>query len=484
MDLAKGDLYFDKWARYEVISNKMLAPLNELRLERGVLIHVYGRSIAKVSSLDVLKAHRYGLLVTGEELTVEDTLPVLEQIANMDLGPCRIDLGKITHKFLHSGATSVADFLDKELASACTGKHPVLKTPQDLVLYGFGRIGRLVARVLLDKIGNGDKIRPKGIVVRNQGPDDLEKRAALLRLDSVHGTFKGTLEVDHDERALVANGNMMRLIDSIPPEELDYTRYGIDNAIVVDNTGRWRDREGLSRHLEGKGVKKVLLTAPGKGDIPNIVFGINNDQLDPSETIVSAASCTTNAIAPILKVMHERYGIVSGHIESCHSYTNDQNLIDNYHNKPRRGRAASLNMVITSTGAASAVAKVLPELKGKLTGNAIRVPTPNVSLAILKLSLAKKVSRDDINSYIRSISLNSPLQTQIDFTNSADIVSSDIVGSRHAGVFDGQATIVNEADPHNVVLYVWYDNEYGYTCQLMRLLQQMADIDLPEFPKA
>jgi len=275
---------------------------------------------------------------------------------------------------------------------------------------------------------------------------------------------------------------LMRIIEASAPDQIDYTQFGIDNAIVVDNTGKWRDREGLSQHLKAKGVKSVLLTAPGKGDIPNIVYGINNQDLDPEERIVSAASCTTNAIVPVLKVINDRFGIVNGHVESCHAYTNDQNLIDNYHKAERRGRAAALNMVITSTGAAKAVAKVLPELKGKLTGNAIRVPTPNVSLAILQLTLEKPTSTAEINEYLRDIALNSALRNQIDYTTSSDIVSSDIVGSRHAGVVDGQATIVSEADPRNVVIYVWYDNEFGYTCQLMRLIQQMADIHLPELP--
>jgi glyceraldehyde 3-phosphate dehydrogenase len=336
--------------------------------------------------------------------------------------------------------------------------------------------------VLLDKIGQGDKLLPRAIVVRKLGANDLAKRAALLRLDSVHGTFPGTIQLDAEENAIVANGALMRLLEADKPENIDYTQYGIDNAIVVDNTGSWRDREGLSRHLKSKGVKSVLLTAPGKGDIPNIVYGINNDSLDPGERIVSAASCTTNAIAPVLKVVQEKFGIVSGHVESCHAYTNDQNLIDNYHKAERRGRAAALNMVITSTGAAKAVAKVLPDLKGKLTGNAIRVPTPNVSLAILKLTLERPTSITEMNEYLRGIALAGPLRNQIDYTSSSDVVSSDIVGSRHAGVVDGMATIVNEADPRNVVLYVWYDNEFGYTCQVMRLIQQMADIRLPELP--
>ncbi|MBE0501869.1 MAG: glyceraldehyde-3-phosphate dehydrogenase, partial [Desulfuromonadales bacterium] len=330
------------------------------------------------------------------------------------------------------------------------------------------------------QVGADQAVRLRAAVVRKGGEDDLVKRASLLRRDSVHGHFEGTITVDEKENAIIANGNMIRLIYADNPEEIDYTAYGISNAIVIDNTGKWRDRAGLGRHLKAKGVAKVLLTAPGKGDIPNIVFGINNEQISEQETIFSAASCTTNAIVPVLKVVNDRFGIVNGHVETCHSYTNDQNLIDNYHSKNRRGRSAALNMVITETGAASAIAKALPELTGRLTGNAIRVPTPNVSLAILNLTLEKTTSVEEINNYLRDISLDSPLQDQIDYTNSPEVVSTDLVGSRHAGVVDSLATIV---DGNRCVLYVWYDNEFGYSCQVVRYVARMAGLELPVFPR-
>jgi glyceraldehyde 3-phosphate dehydrogenase len=348
-----------------------------------------------------------------------------------------------------------------------------------VVLYGFGRIGRLLARILVDKAGGGDKLRLRAAVVRKGDDDDLMKRASLLRRDSVHGHFNGAITIDEEENAIIANGNMIRLIYADSPEEIDYTTYGINDAILIDNTGKWRDRKGLGRHLQAKGISKVVLTAPGKGDIPNIVFGVNNELLVDDENIFSAASCTTNAIVPVLKAVNDRYGVVSGHVETCHSYTNDQNLIDNYHDKHRRGRSAPINMVITETGAASAIAKALPELTGRLTGNAIRVPTPNVSLAILNLTLEKKVSREDLNSYLRDVSLDSPLQNQIDYTNSPEAVSSDFVGSIYAGIVDSISTIVSE---DRIVLYVWYDNEFGYSSQVVRLTQRMAGLELPLLP--
>ena len=479
---SKNERYFQLWNESEALATKMLPVLSDLRVDRGVLVHVFGRSIAKVSSVEILKVHRHARLILGRELTVQDTFPVLQAVSRLDLGPCRIDLGKLTVRYQKEGGDLDA-FVVRELEGVTTGVRPVLEPPQDVVLYGFGRIGRLLARILVDKTGKGDKLRVRAAVVRRPKEPDLCKRASLFRLDSVHGPFQGTTMVDEEENAIVANGNLIRILYADDPASMDYTQYGIRDAIVVDNTGRWRDRKGLGKHLEAKGVRSVLLTAPGKGDIPNIVYGVNHGTLDPGERIVSAASCTTNAIVPVLKVIHDRYGIESGHVETCHAYTNDQNLIDNFHSKPRRGRAAALNMVITSTGAAEAAAKALPQLRGKLTGNAVRVPTPDVSLAILNLRLQKPTTRQEVNDYLRRIALDSPLQNQIDFTTSPDIVSSDLIGSRHAGVVDGEATIVNGTDGRNVVLYVWYDNEFGYACQVMRLLQQMAGLDLPELPK-
>ena len=264
------------------------------------------------------------------------------------------------------------------------------------------------------------------------------------------------------------------------PEEIDYTAYGIHDALVVDNTGVWRDEEGLSQHLRSKGVGKVLLTAPGKGDMKNIVCGVNDQDIDPEDTIISAASCTTNAITPVIKVLNDEYGIVQGHVETVHSYTNDQNLIDNWHKGDRRGRSAALNMVITETGAAKAVAKALPVMKGKLTGNAIRVPTPDVSMAILNLQLENAPeSAEQVNMFLKDISLNSAMRKQIDYVDSPDVVSTDLVGSRRAGVVDGLATIVNN---NSLVLHVWYDNEFGYSCQVVRVMARMADISMLQLP--
>jgi glyceraldehyde 3-phosphate dehydrogenase len=480
MNMEKQEVYLKEWQGHIDYAERMLPIIGHLYRDNNVVTTVYGRSLVNSPTIDILKAHRFARLILDGELTVLDTFPILEAIAKLDLAPARIDLGRLAVRYqAQAGKLGVEDFVARELASVNTGRTPLLDEPQDIVLYGFGRIGRLLARILIEKSGSGEKLRLRAAVVRKGSEDDLIKRASLLRRDSVHGPFNGIITIDTEENAILANGNMIRIIYADAPENVDYTKYGIHNAILIDNTGKWRDRAGLSRHLQAPGISQVLLTAPGKGDIPNVVSGVNNELIVTDEKVFSAASCTTNAIVPVLKAINDRFGIVSGHVETCHSYTNDQNLIDNYHKADRRGRSAPLNMVITETGAAKAVAKVLPELTGKLTGNAIRVPTPNVSLAILNLELSASTDREALNGHLRDASLDSPLQNQIDYTNSPDVVSSDFVGSRHAGVVDSLATIVQG---NRCVVYVWYDNEFGYSCQVVRMVQQMAGLELPSLP--
>ena len=340
---------------------------------------------------------------------------------------------------------------------------------------GFGRIGRLAARELIKQAGKGQQLRLRAIVTRGATDKDIIKRAALLRSDSVHGAFKGSVVEDLENKALIINGQIVHMIDASNPEDVDYTKYGINNALIVDNTGVYTNREALSRHMSSKGVSKVLLTAPGK-EIPNVVYGINQGTLDvENETIYSAASCTTNAISPILKVVNDAFGIVKGHIETVHAYTNDQNLLDNMHKSSRRGRSAAINMVITSTGAGAAVTKVIPDLKDKLTANAVRVPTPNGSLAILSLELKNGTTIEDVNNVVRTASLEGDLVNQIFYSYDPELVSSDIIGNTCCSVYDSHATIVSP-DGKNVVLYTWYDNEFGYTKQVIRLAKHITKV--------
>ena len=327
--------------------------------------------------------------------------------------------------------------------------------------------------------GPGNYFRLRAIVVRKASEDDIFKRASLLTKDSVHGPFDGTVRVDVENSCLVINGNPVKIIYALTPHDVIYDDYGIKNPVVIDNTGIWRDEKSLSVHLKS-GASKVILTAPGKDNVKNVVYGINEDEINKKDQIISAASCTTNAIVPILKVINDKFIINNGHIETIHAYTNDQNLIDNFHKKDRRGRGAPLNMVITSTGAVNAVAKALPELNGKLTGNAIRVPTPNVSPAILTLNLDQEVSEVIINDYLRSIAFHSKYREIIGFVNSTEIVSTDFYSSPFATVVDSQATITNGKQ---VTIYCWYDNEYGYSKQVISLAKKVSNITLPRLPK-
>lgn len=474
--------HLQKWTNREAMAEAMIPLIGDLYRNKNVVTSIYGRPIINRSVVEIIKAHRFVRQLEGESLAVEDSYPVLKAVAALPLGPSRIDLGKLATKFKRDGAgRSMEEFVKAELADALVGTNNLQLKDRDVVLYGFGRIGRLLARIMIEKMGSGASLRLRAIVVRNGGAEnDLAKRASLLRRDSVHGSFRGTISVDEEKQAIIANGAYIQVIYSDGPDKVDYTQYGIHDAIVIDNTGKWRDAKGLGQHLKCPGASQVVLTAPGKGEIKNVVMGVNDDMITSDDTILSAASCTTNAIVPVLKAVNDQYTVENGHVETVHSYTNDQNLIDNYHKGSRRGRAAPLNMVITETGAAKAVAKALPELAGKLTGNAIRVPTPNVSLAILNLKLAKPTTKEELNNFLRQASLDSPLRKQIDYVNSSEVVSTDFVGSRFASIVDAESTIVNG---DRCVLYVWYDNEFGYSAQVVRMVQKMAGIVYPNFPK-
>lgn len=475
--------YFGDWKEREALAEAMIPVVGSLSREHNVKCYIYGRSLVNQSVLDIMKSHRWVRQMEDNELSEFETAPVLNAISQLDIGPCHLDIGRLAVAYYDKGAgvgLSVEEYVAAELEYLVGSKHKPVDEPVDVVLYGFGRIGRLMARILIAKTDGGDSLRLRAVVVRpSKSEDDLLKRASLLRRDSVHGVFQGTIRVDEERQSFVANGNEIKVIYANSPEEIDYTEYGIQRCIVVDNTGVWRDEEGLSRHLKAKGAAKVILTAPGKGTIKNIVAGINDADIEASDTILSAASCTTNAIVPVLRAADDEYGITAGHVETVHAYTNDQNLIDNYHKAERRGRSAALNMVITETGAAKAVAKVLPQLEGKLTGNAIRVPTPNVSMAILNLTLGRTTTRDELNEFMRETALHSDMKKQIDYSISPEVVSSDFVGSRAACVFDAKATIVNGGQ---AVLYLWYDNEYGYSCQVYRVLERMAGIRYQTYP--
>ncbi|MDC3066844.1 glyceraldehyde-3-phosphate dehydrogenase, partial [Gammaproteobacteria bacterium] len=415
---------FGDWKWREGLAELMVPIIGSL-YRNGINILIYGKSLVNESPVAIMKAHRFARQSDNNELSELETYPILKYIETLDLADCEIDVGEIAVKCpffedIKNDYTKVGEFIDAELESVINKKSNRPSEPANIVLYGFGRIGRLVARMMTQTTGPGNYFKLRAIVIRKATDDDIFKRASLLTKDSVHGPFDGTVRVDEENSSLVINGNPVKVIYASGPDKVKYSDYGINDPVVIDNTGIWRDEEALSVHIKS-GASKVILTAPAKGDIKNIVYGINDSILEENDQLISAASCTTNAIVPVLKTINDEFKINGGHIETVHAYTNDQNLIDNFHKKDRRGRGAPLNMVITSTGAVNAVAKALPELKGKLTGNAIRVPTPNVSLAILSLELDKKVSVEIVNDYLRSMAFHSEYREIIGFVNSSEV---------------------------------------------------------------
>ena len=426
---------------------QLLVELNTLA-NKGVNVLFFGNRIA-LNLVDIIAHH------DKNALNIADTLAFATALNDQNLSHTTVDLGQA----LKAG----------KQADSFTSGDEVPAT--DVVLYGFGRIGRILARLLMSRPASDKGLQLKAIVVRPAGEADLEKRASLLERDSVHGWFDGSVVVDKANSGIIANGRFIKVIYAADPSEIDYTSYGIDNALIIDNTGKWKDEAGLGKHLQSKGAKKVLLTAPAPGDIKNIVYNVNDDTIG-SDTIVSAASCTTNAITPTLKLLNDKYGIENGHMETIHAFTNDQNLVDNHHKAERRGRAATLNMVMTSTGAAKAVSKAIPELKGKLSGSSVRVPTPNVSLAILNLNFKNPVnSSDELNAFIKEASQSEQWQAQIAYSDSDEAVSTDFVGCEKVAIWDAKSTLAQE---NRAVMYLWYDNEMGYSTQVLRVAETMA----------
>ena len=470
--------HLDTYIREQGQAEQMIPLVGKLYRERGIIITVFGRKLMNASTVEILKAHRLSSTMVASKVPIEATSEILSSIESMDIGSSRIDIGRLAHQFQSAGL-ALEDFLDQALTPVIGGKATLLEEPRDVVLYGFGRIGRIMARLMIERTTSNNPLRLRAIVVRGGREGDLEKRASLLRRDSIHGPFNGDVTIDPDNNAIIANGNYIQVIYANQPEDIDYTQYGINDALIVDNTGVFKTEEDLARHLVPEGASKVLLTAPAGGKIKNIVYGVNCNMIEDEDKIVCAASCTTNAITPVLKVINDKFGIVNGHIETVHSYTNDQNLIDNYHKAQRRGRSAPLNMVLSTTGAANAVSKALPELQGKLTANAIRVPTPNVSMAVINLNLSRETSRDEVNNHVKAMAFDSELSLQIAYTGSREVVSSDFVGTPEPSIFDSAATIVAE---NRCILYVWYDNEFGYGTQVLRVMQHMVGLHIPDIP--
>lgn len=454
---------------------QFIKTVSDLWYDKSIELVLFRNQLIDRNVSDILSLHEYAGKFVQKPISIFDSVEIAEAIKMLDFPPAKLDIGKLTYEFhledqRYSNATA---FVSDKLKAA---KKTVEVTPKDVVLYGFGRIGRLLARELMTRTGKGSQLRLRAVVVR--GPvdaDSLEKRASLLARDSIHGDFSGTVSINAQKQCLIINGTSVHFISADNPQEIDYTTYGIKKALLIDSSGAYRDKDSLDQHLAASGIEKVLLTAPGEG-LPNIVHGVNHLEYDPDEvSVYCSASCSTNAIAPILKAVEDSLGVVHGHLETIHAYTNDQNLVDNMHKKYRRGRAAALNMVITETGAGKAVARALPSLEGKLTSNAIRVPVPNGSLAILNLELETPTTKQELNGIIKKYALEGDLVEQIKYSIDNQLVSSDIVGTPQPSIFDSHASIVTE-DGRNAVLYVWYDNEYGYSHQVIRLAKYIAKV--------
>ncbi len=483
MDKLQSEAILKNWEDREQIAQSMIPLIGDLYRKFGVIPQLFKNSLAGNSAREIIGAHDKTQSIATPALRESETIDVLRVLNDLHVsaGPINagsIDVGRIAIEFRSVKSTlNLQQYIEAQQEKYFS--YLPAQPCQDVVLYGFGRIGRIITRLLTSqKIGKA--LRLRAIVVRGKGSkNDLHKRCELLKFDSIHGPFDGTVEIDEKNNTLIINGYAVKVIVAQSPAEAIYNGLELSDVFTIDSTGAWRDQQGLEQHLAQPCFKKVLLTAPGKGNMKNIVYGINDNTISDQDNIVSAASCTTNAIAPILKVIMDQYGIVKGHIESIHSYTNDQNLIDNYHSKSRRGRSATQNLVLTETGAASAIGKVLPPLEGLLSASSIRVPVPNVSLAIINLDLGKKTTRDELNEYVRDIALHSVLREQIDYSDGTSVVSSDLVGSSYACVFDSKATVV---DGHRCVLYCWYDNECGYSHQVIRCLLKMAAIE--RYPEA
>ncbi|MCD4694888.1 MAG: glyceraldehyde-3-phosphate dehydrogenase, partial [Bacteroidales bacterium] len=476
-DALKYEASMNQWFEDEKAGNEFIDVLGKLFYNKSIELIFFRTQLIDRSSSILLFKHSFAETFIGKKLDIKDTLNIAKAIYKLELPHTKLDIGRLNMEWTEQKSKFGNDY-NKFVADTLKhiiGQPPKYDKPVDVVLFGFGRIGRLLLRELIIQ-GNGTQLRPRAIVTRKVTPEDVAKRASLLRHDSIHGPFRGNVIEDTENKCIHVNGHMIKMIEGSNPEDIDYEAHGINDALLIDNTGIFRDREALSRHLKAKGISKVIITAPAKGDVPNIVYGVNHLDFNPdSDNVWSAASCTTNAIVPALSVFDHELGLEKGHIETIHAYTNDQNLLDNYHKKSRRGRAAPLNMVITSTGAGTAAAKAIPGLKGKLTANAVRVPTANVSLAILSLTVNRQTSRERVIEMLRHAALQGKYVEQIRFSVSNESVSSDFIGDPVACIFDSPSTQVS-ADGKNILVYLWYDNEFGYTMQVIRLAKHVAKV--------
>lgn len=326
---------------------------------------------------------------------------------------------------------------------------------------GFGRIGRPVFKIAQEKFGKDAEI----VLINDL--TDPKTLAHLLKYDSTYGVYGG--EVSAKEHSIVVNGKEIEICAETKPENIKWGEYGVD--VVIESTGRFTSKEDCMKHIAG-GAKKVVISAPAKNEDITIVMGVNEDKYDPEKhVVISNASCTTNCLAPMAKVLHEKFGIVKGLMNTIHSYTNDQRILDQPHSDLRRSRSAALSIIPTTTGAAKAVALVLPEMKGKLTGMSLRVPTPTVSVVDLVAELEKSVTVEEINNALKAAAENE-LKGILQYTDEP-LVSIDFKSNPHSSIIDGLSTMVLAGNMVKVIS--WYDNEWGYSNRVVDLIKYMAN---------
>jgi len=329
-----------------------------------------------------------------------------------------------------------------------------------VAINGFGRIGRLVARAMLERQDTGLEL----VAINDLA--DAKSNAWLFSRDSVHGRYPGSVAAEGND--LVIDGQRVRVTAERDPANLPHAELGID--IVLECTGFFTDRASAQKHLDA-GAKRVLISAPAKGADLTVVYGVNHERLEAGHTIVSNASCTTNCLAPVAKVLNDAFGIERGLMTTIHAYTNDQKILDQVHSDPRRARAAAMSMIPTTTGAARAVGEVLPELKGKLDGSAVRVPTPDVSLIDLTFTPARDVTRDEVNAALKAAADSGPLAGILDYSDEP-LVSIDLLHNQASSTVDSLETAVIEGKLVRVVS--WYDNEWGFSNRMVDTARAMA----------
>ena len=331
-----------------------------------------------------------------------------------------------------------------------------------VAINGFGRIGRLVARAILERPDSGLEL----VAINDLA--DAKSNAMLFKRDSVHGPFPG--EISYDESSITVNGQRIQVTAEKDPARLPHKELGVE--IALESTGFFADREGGQKHIEA-GAKRVLISAPAKGADLTVVYGVNHDKLTADHTIVSNASCTTNCLAPVAKVLHEAFGIERGLMTTIHAYTNDQKILDQIHGDMRRARAAAMSIIPTTTGAARAVGEVLPELKGKLDGSAVRVPTPNVSLIDLTFTPGRETTKDEVNAVLKAASESNELRGILAYTDEP-LVSIDLNHNSASSTVDSLETAVLEGKLVRVVS--WYDNEWGFSNRMVDTARAMAKL--------